>query len=269
VALSENDLTSWIAQPSRAVAVVHHFGNTDGVAAKPDTGWYTPQATVTSGGRILFAGIGLSVLDPRNLNHNALPPPVHVEEITADDQVIAGSGRVSLPARVRNIHIAFTALSFTAPRKVRFRYKLEGYDPEWSSPVASREATYTNLSPGHYEFRVMASNNDGLWNMTGDSLAIYIPPAFYRALWFKVLIAASVAALLWTLYVLRLKQATAHVQERLLAQMEERERIARELHDTLLQGFQGHHVACAGRCEEHAGGGSPPKDDGWRARPRR
>jgi signal transduction histidine kinase/ligand-binding sensor domain-containing protein len=240
VAFPEGDLSSWLADPSHTVVIVHYLDNTDGVESVAYNGWYTPQTTTTSDGRILFATTsGLSVLDPGNLNQNSLPPPVHIEGITADEREVKGSGRVSLPAKVRNVRIDFTALSFTAPWKVRFRYKLMGYDTDWSSPVSFRQATYTNLPPGNYEFQVVASNNDGVWNRTGDTLSFVIPPAFYQALWFKVLMAITIAASVWILYLLRLKQATANVQERLLAQMEERERIARELHDTLLQGFQG------------------------------
>lgn len=239
VALSENELSSWIADPSRTVTIIHYLDNTDGVFNTPYNGWYTPQVATTSDGRIVFAAAGLSILDPRNLNQNRLLPPVHIEEITADDQVVGDSGHVSLPTRVRRVHIAFTALSFAEPWKVRFRYRLQGYDKDWSSPVTIREATYTNLPPGHYEFRVIACNNDGLWNTTGDTLSFFIPPAFYQTTWFEALMAITVAAVLWGLYLFRLRQATANVQERLLAQMEERERIARELHDTLLQGFQG------------------------------
>src|SRR5262245_15964445 len=240
VALSEDELSAWINQPSHTVTIAHYLGDTDGVEAGAYGAWYTPQTVTTSDGRILFVGqTGLGILDPRNLNRNTLPPPVHIEEVTADDRQIGSSGHVSVPARARRIHIAFTALSFTAPRQVRFRYKLQPYDTDWSTPGSSREATYTNLPPGRYDFRVIASNNDGVWNTTGDTLSFAIPPEFYQALWFKVLIATSVAARLWSLYLLRLKQATASVHDRLMAQMEERERIARELHDTLLQGFQG------------------------------
>jgi len=240
VALSETDLSAWIADPLHTVAIVHYFDNTDGVENVAYNGWYTPQATTTTDGRILFATTsGLSILDPSNLNQNTFAPPVHIEEIIADEREVGGSGRISLPVKVHSIHIAFTALSFAAPRKVRFRYKLQGYDPDWSSPVSLRQVTYTNLPPGNYEFRVIACNNDGLWNTTGDTVSFFIPPAFYQTLWFKVLTAISIAGLLWSLYLLRLKQATANVQTRLLGQLEERERIARELHDTLLQGFQG------------------------------
>jgi hypothetical protein len=96
------------------------------------------------------------------------------------------------PVRVRSIHIAYTALSLVAPRKVLFRYRLQGFDKDWSSPVSLRQGTYTNLSPGKYEFQVIACNNDGVWNTTGDMLGFVIPPAFYQAIWFWCLVAAAV-----------------------------------------------------------------------------
>jgi signal transduction histidine kinase/ligand-binding sensor domain-containing protein len=239
VAFSENDLTTWTSEPSHTVAILHYLDNTDGVVNATINGWFTPQTATTIDGRILFVANAVSILDPGNLNQNTLPPPVHIEEIAADGRGFVGSGRVSLPAKAHSVQIAFTALSFSAPWKVRFRYKLQGYDTDWSSPGALRQATYTNLPPGNYEFHVIACNNNGVWNTTGDTLNFFIPPAFYQALWFRLLMALTAAGLLSALYLYRLKQATAAVQSRLMAQMEERERIARELHDTLLQGFQG------------------------------
>jgi signal transduction histidine kinase len=194
---------------------------------------------MTKDGRILLATSGgVSILDPHHLNQNTAPPPVHIEEITADEREVRSSGRVSLPINVRNIRIAFTALSFAAPRRVLFRYKLQGFDKDWSSPVSLRQATYTNLPPGNYEFKVIACNNDGVWNMTGDALTFYIPPAFYQTIWFKVAIVGIVAGLLWVFYLLRLRSATTAVTARLGERLQERERIARDLHDTLLQDFQ-------------------------------
>ncbi|WP_263356738.1 ligand-binding sensor domain-containing protein [Acidicapsa ligni] len=239
VAFPESELVSWIAQPSHTVAITHYLMNTDGVESVAYNGWYTPQASITNDGRIVFATtVGLSILDPRSLNQNASPPPVHIEEITADERDVSGKGRVSLPVNVRSVRIAFTALSFAAPRRVLFRYKLQNFDKDWSSPDPLRQATYTNLPPGKYEFKVMACNNDGVWNTTGDTLSFAIPPAFYQTIWFKVAIVGSVAGLLWVFYLLRLRSATAAVTARLGERLQERERIARDLHDTLLQDFQ-------------------------------
>ena len=104
------------------------------------------------------------MLDPGRLRLNALPPPVHVEQITADRQVYAPAPDLWLPRDVRDVSIDFTALSFVAPEKIRFRYILEGQDPEWKEVVNDRRAHYSNLPPGQYRFRVVASNNSGIWN---------------------------------------------------------------------------------------------------------
>lgn len=237
VAVKETELATWVANPARTVAISHVLDNTAGVESVADPGWYHPQATVAADGRIYFAtSSGLSVLDPRNLHTNRMVPPVHVEEITGDDRPISDTG--ALQAGVHTLRIAFTALSFVAPRKVLFRYKLEGFDKGWSEPTTERHATYTNLAPGHYTFRVMASNNDGVWNTAGDTRGVYIPPFFYQTIWFRCLVLAVVAAVLWGLYRLRLRRVAGEISARLGERLGERERIARELHDTLLQDVQ-------------------------------
>jgi signal transduction histidine kinase len=116
---------------------------------------------------------------------------------------------------------------------------MEGSDKGWQEAGTRRQAFYTNLGPGPYRFRVMACNNDGVWNEAGTAVSFRIVPAFYQTLWFQTLCCATGLALLWFLYLSRLKQATAQVHSRLEGRRAERERIARELHDTLLQSFQG------------------------------
>jgi signal transduction histidine kinase len=137
------------------------------------------------------------------------------------------------------LQIAYAATSLTIPERVRFRYKLEGQDKEWQDAGTRREAFYTNLDPGSYRFRVIACNNDGVWNEVGSTLHFVVLPAFDQTAWFRLFCMIALAGCFWLLYLLRLKRATAQVQQRLSARLEERVRIARELHDTLLQGFQG------------------------------
>jgi signal transduction histidine kinase len=146
---------------------------------------------------------------------------------------------LKLPALTRSLQIDYTALSLSVPERVQFRYLLEGSDKVWQEPGTRRQAFYTNLGPGTYNFRVVACNNDGVWNESGASLGFTIAPAFYQAVWFQLLCLASGAGILYFFYRLRVQQATVHVQGRLQERLAERERIARELHDTLLQGFQG------------------------------
>ncbi len=121
---------------------------------------------------------------------------------------------------------------------MRFRYKLEGSDKDWQDGGSAREALYTNLGPGRYTFRVMASNNDGVWNNTGAALDFTIRPAFYQTRWFYALCSLLCLVLCALLYRLRIHQVGAQIRARLEERLAERERIARELHDTLLQGVQ-------------------------------
>ncbi len=157
----------------------------------------------------------------------------------ADDKAYDPSSALHLPARTRNLEIDYTALSLSVPQKVRFRYKLEGRDSSWQNPGTRRQAFYTDLKPGSYIFQVIASNNDGLWNETGAQLSFAVAPAFDQTAWFRALCLVAAAGLVWALYWLRLKHATARLHQRLGARLEERERIARELHDTFFQGIQG------------------------------
>jgi signal transduction histidine kinase len=140
---------------------------------------------------------------------------------------------------VRDLTIDYTALSFVAPEKVLFRYKLEGTDRDWQDVGNRRQAFYTNLSPGNYRFRVAACNNSGVWNEAGTFLDFSIAPAYYQTTWFRISCVAAFLVLLWGLYRLRIKELQHQFAIGLEARVNERTRIARELHDTLLQSFQG------------------------------
>ena len=144
-----------------------------------------------------------------------------------------------LPPLVRDLEIDYTALSLVAPEKILFRYKLEGLDRDWQDVGNRRQAFYTNLPPRTYRFRVIACNNSGVWNETGRLFDFSIAPAYYQTVWFRLLCAAAFLALLWALYLLRLQQLRHQFTIGLEARVNERTRIARELHDTLLQSFQG------------------------------
>jgi signal transduction histidine kinase len=198
----------------------------------------------TADGKLWFTvQDGFSVLDPRHLPYNKLPPPVHIEQITADRKSYGatpdGNGHVRLPPLVRDLQIDYTALSFVAPEKVLFRYRLEGWDRDWQDIRNRRQAFYGNISPGNYRFRVSACNNSGVWNEAGTFLDFSIAPAYYQTIWFRLSCVAAFLALLGALYRLRLRQLAQQFNMRLEERVGERTRIARELHDTLLQGFQG------------------------------
>jgi signal transduction histidine kinase/ligand-binding sensor domain-containing protein len=197
-------------------------------------------AARSSDGRLWFANAGtLQMIDPEHLTANTIEPPVHIEEVVADRTSYLPQDGIRLKPHTRDLDIRYTALSFVDPQKVLFRYMLQGQDTSWRDVGERREASYTNLAPGHYRFRVIASNNDGVWSKTGAELNFVVPAAFYQEAWFKILVAVTTGLVLWSLYLFRLRQATAQVQARLNERMDERERIARELHDTLLQGFNG------------------------------
>lgn len=216
------------------------FDSTDGVRSLAAGGHYSPQVAKTPDGKIWFLPWdGVSVLDPKHLHLNKFPPPVHIAQITADGKPYDPTHGLRLPPLSRDLEVDYTALSFVAPEKVLFRYKLEGFDRDWHEAATRREAFYTNLPPRSYHFRVMACNNSGVWNEAGATLDFSIAPAYYQTAWFRGLYVAVLAALLWSFYQLRQRQLRQQFNMRLETRVNERTRIARELHDTLLQSFHG------------------------------
>jgi signal transduction histidine kinase/streptogramin lyase len=214
----------------------------DGLRAMPRQGEPFPTMTRTPDGRLWFSTTnGVFMLDPRHLPQNLVPPPVAIEEFKADGRSFLETDAVNkvLRPNAKILQFDYTALSLTAPERVRFRYRLEGFDREWSAPVTSRQAMYTNLPPGDYQFRVIACNNDGVWNEAGASLAFTILPAFYQTNWFLLLCVAAIGCLTWVAYQRHLRQVSARLSLIFKERLSERTRIARELHDTLLQSFQG------------------------------
>jgi ligand-binding sensor domain-containing protein/signal transduction histidine kinase len=204
---------------------------------------FSPPVGRSTDGRLWFPGVGgVSVVDPSHLPFNKLPPPVHIEQVIADRkpyETSTAGARMRLPPRARDLEIDYTALSLVAAEKVLFRYKLEGWDRDWQDVGTRRQAFYTNLAPRNYRFRVMACNNSGVWNEAGEFLDFSIAPAYYQTTWFRVLLAAAFIALLATLYRLRVRQVARRVRGLMEERLDERERIARDLHDTLLQSVQG------------------------------
>ncbi len=172
-----------------------------------------------------------------------MPPQVQICRITADrkayDPAAYGNGRVPLPARLRDLEIDYTALSFVAPEKVLFRYKLEGRDGDWRDAGNRRQAFYSDLPPGQYRFRVAACNNSGVWNEEGAFLNFSVAPEYYQKTWFRIMCAVFFLILLLGLYQLRLRQLQRQFNAGIEVRVNERTRIARELHDTLLQSFHG------------------------------
>ncbi len=235
IAIARPELENWWRKPEYQVKT-ELLDPFDG--AQPGPTHFRPTAAKSADGKLWFANQNvLQEIDPGRLHLNDVPPPVHIEQVIADHKAYPTTGELQLPALTRDLEIDYTALSLAVPQKVHFRYQLEGHDADWQDPQGRRQAFYTDLAPRTYRFHVIASNNDGVWNETGAMLAFVVLPAYYQTAWFRLLCCAIFAFLLWALFRLRLRQIAARMQDRLEERLEERERIARDLHDTLLQGF--------------------------------
>jgi len=197
-------------------------------------------ATRTPDGKLWFAsGLVLQAIDPDHLPSNAVLPPVHVEGIIADHRNYPLQDGLRLPPHTRDVEVDYTALSFVSPQKVRFRYKLEGRDTGWQDPGIRRQAFYTDLRPREYTFRVTACNNDGIWNEEGATLHFTVAAAWYQTNWFRLASAASFLLILWGLFRVRIHQLARQFNMTVETRVAERTRIARDLHDTLLQSLHG------------------------------
>jgi len=235
IAITRSDLETWWRQPEYQVKT-RLLDAFDG--AQTSSTHFRPTASSSFDGKLWFANQSvLQEIDPGRLHLNAVPPPVHIEQVIADHKAYENTGELRLPPLTRDLEVDYTALSLAVPQKVRFRYQLEGHDADWQDPQGRRQAFYSDLAPGAYRFHVIASNNDGVWNETGATMGFTVLPAYYQTIWFRLLCCAIFAFLLWALYRLRLRQVAARMQARLEERLAERERIARDLHDTLLQGF--------------------------------
>ncbi|HYU98704.1 MAG TPA: triple tyrosine motif-containing protein, partial [Pyrinomonadaceae bacterium] len=180
---------------------------------------------------------GLSVVDPGRLRRSSVPAIVHINTMAADGSLVELSRSIRIPSDRQRIAFSFIGLSLAIPERVKFRYRLDGFDHDWSDPVSAGEAIYTNLSPGPYRFRVMASNSDGVWNSVEGVIEFQIAPAFWQTWWFRLLVLLALALTVVALYRFRLHQLTRQLSVRFEARLAERTLIAQELHDTLLQGF--------------------------------
>jgi len=199
-----------------------------------------PSVAETADGKLWFTTRpGFYGVDPGHLVRNREPPPVLIRALVVNDHLFDPRPGVELPVRTTAVRFDFVAVSLTAPEKVRYRYRLDGVDREWGPLTASRQALYTNLSPGSYTFRVIGANNDGVWNERGAALSFFIPPAFTQTRAFLLLCVAATLLMISALVRLRVRQVSDRVRLGLEERMAERERIARDLHDTLLQSFQG------------------------------
>jgi signal transduction histidine kinase/ligand-binding sensor domain-containing protein len=210
-----------------------------------------PSIALGADGKIYYATVEeAGWIDPANIRRNTIAPQVIFETVSAGGRRYRASSGVVLPERTTAVDIRFTAASLSIPERARLRYKLEGVDGDWREATQDRAAHYTNLEPGHYKFNVMAANEDGLWSKQSAELNFQIEPAFWQTIWFKVLCGLAALLVLFLLYRWRISAATKRAEMRATTRLEgmlnERVRIARSLHDSLLQGVQAVVMRCQG-----------------------
>ncbi len=210
------------------------YGTADGMRTRECSGGGHPSAWRDHAGRLWFSTIkGVATIDPEHMPTNTQPPPAVVEQVRVDGEAVAPEA--SVPPGKSRFDFYYAGLSFVAPEKVRYRYKLEGFDKDWVEGGDRRVAYYTNLGPGEYNFMVVACNNDGVWSSRPATFRFQLKPHFYRTYWFYALVVAGLGLIAWQLYALRLRQ----VRARYGAVLQERNRIAREIHDNLAQEILG------------------------------
>lgn len=253
--IDERALAAALADPTH-VPDVRAYDSRDGLDGVALQARATPTLTMDAAGVLWIASNqGVATIDPARIVRNARPPPVSIQRLATGAGEFAAVDGTTLPEGTTQVHIEYTAASLAVPGRVRFRYRLDGADDEWQDAGGRRETFYTNLGPGNYRFHVIAANDDGVWNEAGAALAFSIPPTFVQSRAF--LLACVLAAIVMLVLALRLqmRRASLRLRERLEERHSERERIARDLHDTLLQGFQGlllRFQAVAAQLPEHS-----------------
>jgi ligand-binding sensor domain-containing protein/signal transduction histidine kinase len=228
-------LNAYASGTARTIAV-DAYGTADGMNIRECSGGGHPAAWKLADGSLWFATLdGVSFIDPAHAPENQVPPPVEIEKVLVDDQVRDLNGELTIKPGANRLEFRYAGLSFVAPQKVQYRYQLEGFDRGWIEAGTRRAAFYTNLPPGRYHFHVLAANNDGVWNTTGASFGLRMMPHYYQTWWFYSALALALLGLGYLVY----RWRVLAVEAQWGAVLRERGRIAREIHDTLAQGFVG------------------------------
>ncbi|RUL62265.1 hypothetical protein EKH79_15400 [Dyella dinghuensis] len=237
--INASEMAMWLKQPNYTPSF-ELFTQADGINGAPLPIRPGPTMVESTDGRIWVATKqNLSWIDPAHIRRNAIAPNVTISMLASGNSNWPASSVPSLPPSTRNIQIAYTAPALSMPERVHFRYRLKEVDGDWQDDAGRREAFYTNMQPGSYHFEVVAFNEDGVASPQPATLNFTIMPAFYQTMWFKALIAGVVVLALWMIYLLRLGLIERRYRLLMIERLAERERIARDLHDTLLQGMQG------------------------------
>jgi len=234
--LPDSELQRWWAN-SETIVHGRLYDSLDGARPAPppfNSAAYSPD------GRVWFAtGIVIQMVDPSGISQKALPAQTYIESVVVDRKELQATENLKLAPHPRDLQIDYTSPTFTIPQRVKFRYRLEGYDRDWHDAGTRRQAFYTDLPPGKYSFRVVASNSEGVWNESAAKLDFLIAPAYYQSNWFRALCVVCFFAVLWAAYQGRVRHLHHEFEMTLEARVSERTRIARELHDSLLQSFHG------------------------------
>jgi len=236
--LTRSELDKAARDSSHRVAF-QFLDEADGLKGNPDRRWQSAAVRAIDRSLWFRTSEGVAIVDAQHMATNVVAPPVNIERMVADAADIDTMQPVRLRPLTRDVEIDYTALSLAEPRNVRFRYKLEGFDSEWRDVGGRRQAFYTNLPPRAYRFRVLGSNNDGVWNEAGAALDFTLLPAFYQTRAFLLLCAVIPIIVSWGLYRLRVWQVTTRLRDRFEERLKERTRIAQELHDNLIQDVMG------------------------------
>ena len=237
--ISQSEVAEALRDPSYRVQG-EHFGGREGLPGIANQMRPIPTAIEGSDGRLWFSETsGVVWLDPNHAQDHAIVPPIAIQSVSADDKTYKADLPLTFPAHTSIVEISYSAISLSDPDAVRSRVRLHPTETDWNEVTTSGPVVYRNLSPGHYHFSVEASDTDGVWSGKVANLDFTILPAWYQTNWFYILCALAFLALLWVVYQLRLRQVKLQFATGLEERVNERTRIARELHDTLLQSFQG------------------------------
>jgi len=238
--ITDEELAAVLDGRLEKLSVIFYDEQTDGLRTGEFNGGILQSKCHLGENRYLFPTLkGAVCIDFDKMMFNELPPPVNVEKVIYGDSILFANDRLSMPYSAERMELHYTALSFSSPQNVRFKYRLAGYEKEWTNAGTERKTSYSKLPPGEYDFQVIACNNEGVWNETGDRLNIEIVPPFYMTTWFKismVLIGLLLVALI-TVGVIRRNKKMLMEKQRMrleaIVNTEERERhrIAKDLHD--------------------------------------
>lgn len=228
-------LAHFDSEPNEAVPT-EHFDKSEGVGENFAPFFGTPSLLVDRAGDIWHASLsGISTAQPDLVSTNRVKPRVFIESVTTEHGIHPATPGLELPGLTQSLRIDYTAPMMRRPEHGRFEYMLDGVDNGWQSAGTRRTAFYTRLGPGSYSFRVRAFNEDGVRSDQDATYAFRIAPTWYQTLAFRLACVVLLVAIASWIYTLRLRAITTRMRIR----HDERERIARDLHDTLLQGFQG------------------------------